>query len=277
MAITIDVQLHGVPPDQARKIGKAIDEQIRANATTNGVELIYGPKIEEDARFFLKVNTRMDVPDRGIVDETHLFRVMGLNLVNLNVTTDSDSEDEARAVRETAEKFLTGARIGAGPRPSSFGRTRIKLFVPPDWKEQRTDNPNGVVATWREPENGPSRIVLKSRVLPKEARGDANSEKRDALLDELAKADDTVPPIAGLTSKGEPEASTGDGNVAKKIRRAYEQDGKVWLAESRYFVVGDVVLSLTGAAQDDTALKLAEMIDEMAQKIEPLDKPATPK
>ncbi len=102
MAMTIDVQKETIPPDQARKIAKAIDEQLRTTAKTNGVDLTYGPKVEKDERFFLKVNTRMDVPDRGVVDETHLYRVMGLNLIYLNVTIDSDSEDEARAVRETA-------------------------------------------------------------------------------------------------------------------------------------------------------------------------------
>jgi hypothetical protein len=274
IAINIDQQQDVVVPEHARKMARAIDEQIRANAQTNHVELLYGPKLEVDPRFFLKINTRMNVPDRGIVDETHIYRVMGLNLVYLNVTTDSDSEDEARAVRQIAEALLAGAKIGAGPRPSSFPRTRLKVFVPPEWKEQRSDNPNDVVATWSEPRGGLARIVLKARVVPRDARAPDAGAQRDALLSEMIRADEAAPPISGLAASGSPEASPGDQSGSQKVTRHYEQGGKKWLTESRYLVVGDAALSLTGVAPEDSEFNLSELINEMAARIETTDRRA---
>jgi hypothetical protein len=276
--MTIDPQQDVVVPEHARKMARSIEEQIRTNAQTNHVELLYGPKLEADPRFFLKINTRMNVPERGVVDETHIYRVMGLDLVYLNVTTDSDSEDEARAVRQIAEDLLAGAKIGSGARPSSFPRTRLKVFVPPEWKEQRSDNPNDVVATWSEPRGGSVRIVLKARVVPRDARAPDAGGQRDALLAEMIQADETAPPVSGLTASGAPEASPGEQPGSQQVTRHSEQGDKKWLAESRYLVVGDAALSLTGVAPEDSELNLSELINEMAARIETTDRRArTPK
>lgn len=272
MSVSVDTQEDVVVEEHARKMAKSIGEQIREAAKTNGVTLLYGPKLEPDSRFLLKINTRMDVPERGVVDETHLYRVMGLNLVYLNVTSDTESEDEARKIRESAEQFLADVQMAAGPRPSSFPRTRIKVFVPPDWKEQRTDNPNATVAVWREPNNGAARIVLKSRVLPKEAR-EGDLQKRDARLEELLKSDSKLPPIPGLVRSGEPEVTPGSGAILKQATQTYEQSGKTWIGRSRYFVVDDVVLGLTIVAPEGTELDMAATVDEMASRIESLNKP----
>lgn len=270
VGISVDFQQDTVVPEHARRMAKSIGDQIRAAAKSSNTELLYGPRVEDDKRFFLKINTRMNVPDRGIVDESHIYRVMGSELVYFNVTIDSSSIDEARAIRESAENLLASAREGSGPRPSSFPRTRIRVFVPADWKEQRTDNPNGNVAVFSEPDTGPARIVIKSRVLPKEARTDAG--KRDARIAELEKSDATVPPAPRLKPVGEAVSAGATAPVLRATCRAYELNGKPWKAEMRYLQMGDVVLSIAATAPEESAMDLAGTVDEMAQRVESLDR-----
>ena len=86
VGISVDFQKDTVVPEHARQMAKSIGEQIRAAAKSSNTELLYGPRVEDDKRFFLKINTRMNVPDRGIVDESHIYRVMGSELVYFNVT-----------------------------------------------------------------------------------------------------------------------------------------------------------------------------------------------
>ena len=276
VSLNVMPQQDAIQADQAKRLGMQMGQKIRGDAQQSGTELLYGPRVEADDRFFLKLRTRMKVPERGTVDETHLFRVMGGSLFYANVTSDTDSEETARRNLEAVERMMSTARLAQGPRPFSYIRTRVKVVAPADWKEQRSDNPNGLVATFREPNDGPGRLILRSKVVPKAARDDAAA--REKLLDAMAEAEGKTPPVPGLTPAGEPQVTPASGEVLRTVTRRYDGGGQGWNATARYRAVGDVLLSVTALAPD--AGGAFETIDPLGEQMitsaEPLDKPAKP-
>jgi hypothetical protein len=268
ISILVQPQQESLRPEQSHNMALRMGKEMRESAEKNHVEFLIPPRVQEDPRFMLKLHAQMRVPDRGVVDELHLFRAMGTNLVYVNATAQTDSEEAARAVHEAGETLLAQAKIGSGPKPALFGRTRVRLLAPADWIVQRVDHPNGIVATFREPDNGPSRIIVRSRVVPKAA----DEAARAKLLDEMESADRATAPVPGLIAQGEPEVKPGSGQVRRTMQRSFTGGGRTWRATTQYIAVGDVLLGVSSVAPEEHAEEIEKLAGEMGEKAESLDR-----
>jgi len=260
-------------PDMAGQMAQTIGKRVRDVASSDGSQLLYGPRVEQDDRFFLKIRDRQRVSTGEVLDRMQIYRVMQLDLVHVVVVAYTESEEAAARIHADAEAMLDQARSGSGPRPASFRRARIRLTVPPDWTEQRSDQPNGLVATYAAPDKGAARIVLRSKIVPKAARED--DARRRVLLDELVDAERYAPIVRGAAQPRDEERSE-DPRFLRRMTRVIEVDGKPWQSDLRCVGVGDVLISVAAVAPPEAGPfeTFSKLADEMAASIKPLgDKP----
>ncbi|MGB7156984.1 MAG: hypothetical protein WBD40_02890, partial [Tepidisphaeraceae bacterium] len=270
-------------PEAAPQIALVAGKFIRDNVKVSGSELLYGPRVEDDPGFFLKVRDRQRRPDGRITDRVQLWRVMHLEMVHVVAVSEAETEEAAAAVHEAAAKMLAGARLGAGPRPTFFRKARIRLTVPTDWIEQRSDDPNGVVATYTSPDRGNgddgggdgARIVVRAKVIPRAARDDAR--RKEILVDELVDAERNAPIVPGAGKPREEERGA-DPRYLRTVRRVIDVNGKACHSDLRCQQVGDVLIAVAAIAPqavalDDKAFEaVSKAADELAASIKPLEK-----
>jgi hypothetical protein len=278
--INVTVEPRDIPASQAGAMARIIGKAIREDAKKAGRELPYPPRVEEDPRFFLVVHDRMKTADgQQVVDRKQLYRVMGLNLVHVAVVAYVPAEQappEAAAARAdlpaaapvlaAGEALLDGMRLTRGAAPVVFPRTQVRLTTPVDWKLTRQDQPNGPTATYTDPQDPNRQILVRSRILPKEAREDAT--KRDAVLQRMVAQERTLPPLKPGSPAPE-EGGTGKGEYLKQVRTAASRGEQKLTVETRYLVVGDVLLSLRAVAPagDETVGPIADALAASAQAV----------
>lgn len=243
----IDLQVqeqdrHFTDPESARKqMAMIIGKGIRDSATKNNREIIMQPKVEPDDRFFLIVHDKIRGSDGGQIDRLQMYRLIGLNMVFVAVNASTDDEAEAKQIHDTAKQLLDGLKLTRGATPVTFGKTKIKITTPVDWKVVKTDQPNGLVATYTDPSDATRQIIVRSRVLPKDARTDET--KREGIVTKAVDDDRRQPPLAGLAIPAT-EETVNDTTVLRRIRTTFTRDDKPMLADTRYLAIGDVLLSV---------------------------------
>src|SRR6185436_5878478 len=120
-----------------------------------------------------------------------------------------------------------------------------RITTPVDWTFAKSDDPNGLVVTYTDPKDANRQIIVRAKILPKDARGDANTAKRDALLERMIDGERKMTPFKPTgPSPDEQPATVGTKDPPLRAIGAKAVRGEVTLAVvTRYFVVADVLVS----------------------------------
>lgn len=105
-AIAIQV----LPPDaeMSDQMGGAIIRSLRDAHKKAGQKILYGPKIEPDRRFALKVHEKYQSGDK-VADELHIYRNVGPRVVMVTVNAWVSDEAQAKAIHEAGEDLAVSA------------------------------------------------------------------------------------------------------------------------------------------------------------------------
>jgi hypothetical protein len=270
ISVAITVEDRDMPDSAAGRMAMIIGKAIRENAKKENRELLYGPRVEKDPRFFLVVHDRMTTQDGSeVADRMQLYRVMGLNLVNLAVTAvvPRDSKPEAaQKILSAGQEMLAGMQLTRGAAPVVFPRTRVRLTTPVDWKFSKLDQPNGPTVTYSDSKNPIRKIYVRSRILPKDARTDA--AKRDIILNRMIEQGWEQPPLHRKPADGK-QAGSGKGAYLRQIRTTVIQGEQKMQVETRYMVVGDVILSIRAVAPEEDQ-QIGTIADDLAKSANPI-------
>jgi hypothetical protein len=274
VTVTVTPQAEVVGPDAAERMFVIIRKRIREAAENGNNELLLGPRMEPDERFLLSVHDRQRTREGRVVDRVQMYRRVGTSMIHVAANAPTEDEAAARAVHDAARALLDSARPGPGPRPRAYAKTGVKIIPPTEWTEERHDDPNGLVATFRPPDGADDgrRLVVRSRVLPKLARADV--ARRDALVQTMVTAELTTPPLPGARMTGAPEPAE-DARFLRSTRATLTSaSGVACRVTTRYRVVGEVVLAVSSvvpAAHPDPESADHEA-DAVALGIETLDR-----
>jgi hypothetical protein len=274
MEIDVTPQPRDVPETAAQQMAMIIGKGIRDQAKQSGRELLLQPRVEKDPRFFLVIHVRMrgaadenvGTADERVNDMLHLYRVMGLNIVHVVVSAMVGTEEEAAPIHDAAKEVLAGMLLTRGVGPVVFPKANLKITPPIDWKLAKSDQPNGLVATYTTAESKDRQIIVRARIIPKDARED--TVKRDNFLDRMTDEERRTAPFSASAKPGQEQA----GSDEKSLRRVQTtlQRGEAALSViTRYFVVGDVLVSVRSVSEqgDESTAKLA---DALAQSMKPV-------
>jgi hypothetical protein len=269
---------NSLPDDsQAAKMAMIIGKAIRENAKKEKSDLIIPPRVEKDPRYFLKMRDRSrNGEDSKTFDRLQMYRLVGLNMVYVSARASADSpehcEQVARDVDAVAETLLGGIQLLAhGARPVVFPHTELRITTPVDWTMTKGDEPNGLVVSYSDPKDGNRQIIVRARILPKDARGEANTAKRDALLERMIDAERRLPPfkLSGASPDEHP-ATVGGKAPPLRALAAKATRGEVTLdVVTRYFVVADLLVSVRSVAPEgDTTI--GPLTDMLAASVKPV-------
>ncbi|MBA2706746.1 MAG: hypothetical protein H0U59_02935 [Gemmatimonadaceae bacterium] len=247
------------------RLGKAIKEQVK----TENSELLYGPKVQKNERFWLTLRDTRKLPTGEVVDRVQVFRAFGIYLARVAATTVSKEREDplTKEVHALGEDLLDRMKVMRGVRPTYFPRSQVKIVPPVDWKETKVDQANGVIATYGDPRKAISKIIVRSRVIPRDAR--TPGPKQETFL---AKAIDdqrlTEPFSTASTSRDETQES--DPRTLKRIKATGEVQGKPAAVDTRYFIVSDVLVSVRAVSAPADAASLAEIAAKLMESVTPL-------
>ena len=267
-----------IPDDaSAAKMAMIIGKAIRENAKREKADLIIPPRVEKDPRFYLKMRDRSrNGEDNKTFDRLQLYRVIGLNMVYVAARASADTPEHceavARDVDAVAESLLEGVHLLAhGARPVVFPKTELRITTPVDWTLARSDDPNGLVVTYTDPKDANRQIIVRAKILPKDARGDANTAKRDALLERMIDGERKTPPfkMSGPSPQEQP-ATVGTREQPLRAIGAKAVRGEVTLdVVTRYFVVADLMVSVRSVAPENDAT-IGPITDQVAASVKPV-------
>ena len=276
MDLTVVPQPRDVPDTAAQQMAMIIGKGIREDARQKGRELLLQPRVEKDPRFFLVLHVRMrpsadeniGTAEERFNDLRHFYRVMGLNLVHVVVSAVVTTEEEAAPIHDAARQLLDGMRLTRGVGPEVFPRSNLKMTPPVDWKTSKTDQANGLVATYTTADAPDRQIIVRNRILPKAAR--ESDEQRDKLLEQMIDAERRTAPFSAKVNPAN-EQPAGGGAYLRQIRATLQPTGggEPLKVITGYQVVGDVLVSVRSVSEepDETTPKLA---DELAASMAPI-------
>jgi hypothetical protein len=247
------------------RLGKALKEQAQKENAT----LLYGPRAEKDDRFYLKVHDRRKTQSGHIVDRIQIFRTFGTYIVRVAATALASSEDDPqiKQVHSVGEDLLDRMKVTRGVRPTYFPRTQIKIVPPVDWKEMKVDKPNDVTVTYVDERNPGSKIIVRSRVMPKDAR--TPGAKQEALVAKMI--DDerlTAPFTAKATSRD--EQVQADDKALKRFKSAGTVDAKPVTVDTRYFILRDTLISIRAISDTADASAVAAIAAKLQEAVAPI-------
>jgi hypothetical protein len=267
-----------IPEDaQAAKMAMIIGKAIRENAKKEKSELIIPPRVEKDPRYFLKMRDRSrNMEDSRTFDRLQLYRVIGLNLVYVAARATADTPEHcdvvARDVDAVDESLLDGVRLlSHGARPVVFPRTELRITTPVDWTLLKSDEPNGLVVSYSDPKDANRQILVRAKILPKDARGDANTAKRDALLERMIDGERKLPPFkASGPSPEERPATVGTKDPPLRAFAAKAARGEQALdVVTRYFVFADLLVSVRSVAPENDPT-IGPIAEQLAASVKPV-------
>jgi hypothetical protein len=277
MGITVTEQEIALNEAAAAKMGQAICKKLRDTIVKSGAEILTPPIAEKDDRFFLRIHVRY-TQDGKMADQLQLFRVLGIELVNVAVTAFSDSSDDVKMIFGEAEQILLGVQAPginhAKPLPANLRapttkpvlltEAKLRITPPAGWRAEVSDNASGIVATFRDPQDETNLIAVSLRQLPQAARTDPKT--RDVIVDEMVAAEKQQFKIEGAQVQGSSQ-TIKDNRFLRKVRTKYEAKGKGFQIESRQLRVGKSVISVTTVSLDEQADLVEKLADEVALSI----------
>jgi hypothetical protein len=113
VAMLITQQREAMPntPAIRQQMIKAVLAWNDENLKTRKVEILDPPKVEPDPMLMLRVHERFREGD-ATVDAVHLYRPLGLNLINVTVTAHTDDPAEAKVLHDAGAKLLLSVTLG---------------------------------------------------------------------------------------------------------------------------------------------------------------------
>jgi hypothetical protein len=243
--INVSPQTRDVPPTFAQQMAKIIGKGVREDADRNSNTILMQPRVEKDERFLLRMHDRTAGAE-GTCDRVQLYRVMGLNIVHVAASAQTDSPEQAKAIHAVGESLLETMRLSRGPKRIVFPRSQLKIISPVDWTEKKSDQANGLVVTYHDPKDLLRQLIVRSRVLPTDAR--ENGPRRDAILDRMIDEERRQPPFATPPKE---EQTLDAGKNLRQIRTVLARPEFNLRVETRYFVVGESLVSVRSVARED--------------------------
>jgi hypothetical protein len=281
MVINVDPQAQPLDNSASLEIGQMLIKKINANGKSGEYKIVDPPKMENDARFFLRIHHRFKKGEET-GDQLQLYRVIKKNLVAVAVTAFTDSPDKSKELFADAEKMLLGINHGAGAsgagaatahkvvkpatRPTALPNAHIAFNAPAGWQDETNDNAKGIVATYHDPDDNFNMIVISVQPLPAEAKKDP--KVRDAVIEEMVKGEKTEYKADGATAVSENEP-VKDNRFLKKARSKYEKGDVKFQVTSRQRRVGDAVVSVAMVSLESFAPVIDKLADEVALTVRP--------
>ena len=257
-----------MPTDETiAKVAKVAGKELREAARNEGAQMLIPPRTEPDDRFALKLRDRTRGANGKARDQLQMYRVMQLELVHVAVVANVETEAESRKIFAAAEELLDTAKLGTGPKPTSFRKTRVRFTIPPGWVEERKDDPNGVVATYTNAAYPGARMVVRSRVIPKDAK--FNAQVRDHTLDQLVDDYRTAALPDGVHQRTA-ERKIEHPRFKRFFQHSLSWNGQPWGLDFRCVIAGGVAIGVEALVppRDDSVTRAA---DAMAATIRSLD------
>jgi len=269
IAITVMPQDRAIQESSRDGMARIIDKGIREAAAKEGHAVVISPKEEDDSRFFLKMHDAIRVEGK-IADRIQMYRVIGLNLVLVAATANVDSIEQAKIPLGTAEQLAATMRVSRGSKRMVYPHAQLRAVVPLDWTDQKTDQPNGLVATYSDPKDRSRQIILGARIIPKAALDD--KEKLKTLVATMVDQERKLPaqlstPLATQTPQEEDVAGT---TYLRQTRMNLAgRDGPARI-ETRYLAVGDVLVSVRSVSSEADADEIGKIADRFAANLKPV-------
>jgi hypothetical protein len=267
MNVHVTVQEATTTRDSAAKMAMIIGKQLRDSATASNAKFLSQPRVIPDDRFLLTIHDRVRSNDNKVRDQVQVYRALAGDLLHVATVAVAEDDESAAPVHAAGAAVADSAKLGAGPKPVVFRRTRVRMTIPPDWVEQRSDDPNGVVATFTNPQLPGALLVVRAKTIPRDARGNADVQRNsvDMLVDDYRNA--AVP--AGASAVGEEEPFDRPP-FAKHLMRSLDWDGQAWGTDFRARVTGNVAIGVEALSPPGDTL-VARLADQMALSIKSLD------
>jgi hypothetical protein len=259
-----------IAPDMKEPMARQIAKAIRDSARQHHTEIDLAPRVEDDPRFFLKMHDRLR-PDEGgpLADRLQMYRSMGTYFVYVAVTALVQAPDQSAPILTAAEDLLANLRTAQGVKPIVFPRSALRILPPVDWRVQKPDNANGTAAVFSDPADPIRQIIVRTRVIPKNARQDEG--KRDLLLDRMIDEDRRQPPLGGYRRRpSHAEQQEPDAKFLRRIRSDADRDKQMLRVDTRYLVVGDVLVSVRSVTEDGDS-EVPRLGDVLATELKPLE------
>lgn len=106
-AIAIEV----LPPDaeMSPEFGPAVIRSLRDAHKKAGQKIVYGPKVEPDSRFVLKVHEKYQAGDK-VADELHIYRNVGPRVVMVTVNAWVSDDAAAKLIHKAGEDLAASVK-----------------------------------------------------------------------------------------------------------------------------------------------------------------------
>jgi hypothetical protein len=111
----IAIQVLPTDAEMMPQMGGAVIRALRDAHKKANQKIIFGPKVEPDKRFALRVHEKYQSGDR-IADELHLYRTVGPRLVMVTVNAWVDDDTAAKPIHAAGEEVLVSAKWTVGAK-----------------------------------------------------------------------------------------------------------------------------------------------------------------
>ncbi len=279
VALIVTLQEQAIPEDFPGKLAQLLGKRVRDEAAAGTIDIVMAPRVIKDPGMLLRIHDKYNTEER-FGDRAQMFRAVGLYLVSVVATAYVEDEAEAKRVHELGAELLQSVRInrpgakkpgpvtrGPSTRPVTFAQSKIRVTPPSGWTSETTDNASGLIVTYRDPQDGSSLIMISVRQLPLEARRDP--ELRDIVIDELVAGEKQSFKIDGAELSGDTRTIT-DRRFLRKSRTEYAHQDRRFIVTSRQLRAGDVLVSVTMLARQQSADAVDELADKVALDVKPL-------
>jgi hypothetical protein len=117
-SLLITQQETGVPHTNSRlrqQLVKYLLDKVAEDIKNRGADVVEAAKVEKDERFMARVRVRFR--DSGeMLDVVHLFRGVGINLVNVTVAANSEDPAEGKEIHDAGALMLLSVTTGPPDR-----------------------------------------------------------------------------------------------------------------------------------------------------------------
>lgn len=105
--ILVQVKPKGAaPPEMQQKFAQNIVQMLRQDFVKNKTEVVEPPAALGDARFYCRVHERIKVKNEKTADQSHLYAVVGRDMLEVTVITTSEASDQVASTVRLAEEVL---------------------------------------------------------------------------------------------------------------------------------------------------------------------------
>jgi hypothetical protein len=93
------------------KVKKLLMDSLTQHYVESNVEVLYGPKSETDDRFYIRLHDTIKSEDEKL-DQVHLYRAAGLDMLMVTTVVKSDKRDVVRPYHTVGEDTCLSMVLG---------------------------------------------------------------------------------------------------------------------------------------------------------------------